>query len=104
MASLKADTNETDEAGDRGRYDDCEEWDCGLRLDLRGNVSQEPSAIRRCSQHTLLTDRHPGRPRSRAKAQTKRDAVATNAIVPATSMMIIVAIRCIIEDLHERIV
>ena len=88
----RADTNETDEAGDKRRYDDCEEWDCGLRLDLRGNVHQEPSAIRRSSQRTLLTDRHPGRPRSRAKAQTKRDAVATSAIVPATSMMIMMAI------------
>lgn len=39
-----ADVDQTDEAGDEGCYDDGEEWDCGLRLDLQC-VSQEYGLI-----------------------------------------------------------
>lgn len=42
--------------------------------------------------HTLLTKRDPGRPPSRANAHTKRDAVARKAIVPAASIIMIIAI------------
>ncbi len=42
---------------------------------------------------TLPTVRQPGRPRSRAKAQTRREAVAMKAMVAATSIMIIIAMR-----------
>ena len=59
-------------------------WSC-IRSVLKSGQSFE-------EVQTLLTNRHPGRPLSRAKAQTNRDAVAKKAIVPAASMMMIIAI------------
>lgn len=40
-----ADVDEADEAGDEGCYDDCEEGDCGLCLDLR-DVSHESKTMK----------------------------------------------------------
>lgn len=88
----RADIDQANKAGNERRYDDCEERDRGLRLDLQ-SVSQKFNTFRFGGSQTLLTDRHPGRPRSRAKAQTKRDVVARNAIVLAASIMMSIAMR-----------
>ena len=93
-----AEVDEADEAGDEGCDDDGEQGDGGFGLDLRRRAI---SVKGKCamtgreglSGRTLLTVRHPGRPRSRANAQIKRDAVAMNAMVAATFIMIMMAIK-----------
>ena len=88
-----ADVNEADQAGNQGCYHDGQERDCSFGLDLSGFVSRKFGATWREDQRTLLTVCHPGKPRSRANAQIRRDAVAMKAMFAATPITITMAIR-----------